>query len=98
MPRLSAVARARSRDRDASATTSQPAARCMAGTTLVRAIRAAPSTPHRIVFIPASRAVRPVSSPTEATAMIVHTEYRDLETPTGPMRTHVYAPAPAGAP
>ncbi len=29
--------------------------------------------------------------------MIVRSEYRDLETPTGPMRTHVYAPAPAGA-
>ena len=26
--------------------------------------------------------------------MIVHTDFVDLETPTGPMRTHVYAPAP----
>lgn len=30
--------------------------------------------------------------------MIVHTEFRDLDTPTGPMRTHVYAPAhPTGS-
>jgi carboxymethylenebutenolidase len=29
--------------------------------------------------------------------MIVRTEFRDLETPTGPMRTHVYAPAMAAA-
>ncbi len=28
--------------------------------------------------------------------MIVHTEFRDLDTPTGPMRTHVYAPVPPG--
>jgi carboxymethylenebutenolidase len=26
--------------------------------------------------------------------MLVHTEFVDLDTPTGPMRTHVYAPAP----
>jgi len=31
--------------------------------------------------------------------VIVHTEFRDLDTPTGPMRTHVYAPArPPGSP
>jgi carboxymethylenebutenolidase len=30
--------------------------------------------------------------------MIVHSEFRDLDTPTGPMRTHVYAPAhPTGS-
>jgi carboxymethylenebutenolidase len=29
--------------------------------------------------------------------MIVRYETRDLDTPTGPMRTHVYTPAPAGA-
>jgi carboxymethylenebutenolidase len=28
--------------------------------------------------------------------VIVHTEFRDLDTPTGPMRTHVYAPAHPG--
>ena len=26
--------------------------------------------------------------------MIIHTGFVDLDTPTGPMRTHVYAPAP----
>ena len=29
--------------------------------------------------------------------MIVKTEFRDLDTPTGPMRTHIYAPADARA-
>jgi carboxymethylenebutenolidase len=30
--------------------------------------------------------------------MIVQTSYHDLATPTGPMRTHVYAPVAAGEP
>src|SRR5438105_2316882 len=60
-------------------------------------MRAAPSTPQRTFLLmpvlppPAS----PVSCRGEDSAMIVRSEFRDLETPTGPMRTYVYAPVPA---
>src|SRR5207245_10765420 len=52
MPSASAVELAFSRDREASAMTSPSTERCIAGMTFVRAILAAPSTPHRIFFMP----------------------------------------------
>jgi carboxymethylenebutenolidase len=65
--------------------------------TFVRAMRAAPSTPQRIFFIGLLPLLPlPVSSAMEESAMIVRSEFRDLDTPTGPMRTYVYTPAAPG--
>src|SRR6185436_11737535 len=93
MPRAAAAARAVSSEREARAVTSPSVARCMAGMTLVRAILAAPRTPHRIFFMLASPIpARRYHPRRRSTPMIVRSEFRDLETPTGPMRTYVYTP------
>ena len=59
MPSCAAVSAARSASREPIATTSQRCDRCIAGITLLTAIAAHPSTPHRtrslIAFLPSSR-------------------------------------------
>src|SRR5688572_7892413 len=51
MPRAVAAARAVSTEREARATTSHSVERCIAGITLVRAMRAAPRTPQRTLLM-----------------------------------------------